>query len=85
MTILSELIEYGTTEKYGSELLVKEEGTINYKQSDSELVVENVVTLSNLQANTTYNYRIVGKDKDGKKVVSKNKTFKTSEPTRTNT
>ncbi len=77
----AELIEYGTNEQYGSELLVQEEGTINYKRYNSELLVENAVTLSNLEAGTTYNYRIVGKDRDGKKVVSNNKTFRTPEPT----
>ena len=41
---------------------MQEEGTINYKKSGSELVVENVVTLSDLEADTTYNYRIVGKE-----------------------
>ena len=74
-----ELIEYGTSENYGSELLVQTQTTINYKRSTSELAV----TLSDLEADTTYNYRIVGKDKNGKKVLGKNKNFTTpeSEPT----
>ena len=58
------LVEYGTSKKYGSELLVKEEGTI---------------TLYNLQANTTYHYRIVSEDKNGRKVVSRDATFTTLE------
>ncbi len=72
----AEKIEYGTSKNYGSELFVQTEGTVNYKPSSSEPVV----TLSDLEADTTYNYRIVGKDNNGKKIVSKNKTFTTSEP-----
>ena len=61
---ITELVEYGTSKKYNSEILVKEEGTI---------------TLYNLQANTTYHYRIVAKDKNDRKVVSRDRTFTTLE------
>ena len=60
----TKLIEYGTSKKYGSELLVKEEG---------------IITLDNLQPNTLYHYRIVAEDKNGRKVVSRDKTFTTLE------
>jgi len=60
----TKLVEYGTRKKYGSELLVTEDGTI---------------TLFNLQANTTYHYRIVSEDKNGRKVVSRDNTFMTLE------
>ena len=60
----TKLVEYGTSKKYGSEVLVQEEGTI---------------TLDNLQANTLYHYRIVSEDKNGRLVVSRDKTFTTLE------
>ena len=56
----TKLVEYGTSKKYGSEVLVQEEGT---------------VTLYNLQANTEYHYRIVSIDENGRPVVSRDNTF----------
>ncbi|UPT76805.1 hypothetical protein MN086_07025 [Sulfurovum sp. XGS-02] len=55
-------VEYGTTNKYGSEVSVQEEGT---------------VTLYNLQANTEYHYRIVSEDEKGRPVVSNDNIFTT--------
>ena len=55
-------VEYGTSNKYGSAVTVQEEGT---------------VTLSNLQAETEYHYRIVSEDEKGRPVVSKDNTFTT--------
>ncbi len=58
----TKLVEYGTDKKYGSEVLIQEEGT---------------VTLSNLQAGTEYHYRIVSEDENGRPIVSRDNTFTT--------
>ncbi|GIU00461.1 hypothetical protein TSL6_09670 [Sulfurovum sp. TSL6] len=58
----TKLVEYGTSNKYGSVVAVQEEGT---------------VTLSNLQANTEYHYRTVSEDERGRLIVSNDNTFTT--------
>ncbi len=57
-------VEYGTSNKYGSAVIVQEEGT---------------VTLSNLQPNTEYHYRTVSEDERGRIIVSSDNTFITLE------
>jgi len=60
-------IEYGFDNSYG-EYSVKEESF----QYDTH-----TIPLKNLEASTTYNYRVISEDSDGNKVVSQNKTFHT--------
>ncbi|GEM_PF-2289437 len=59
-------VEYGLTTSYGSSSAL-----------NSALLTSHSVTLSNLQANTTYNYRVKSKDAAGNLAVSANFTFTT--------
>lgn len=59
-------VEYGTTSKYGEIF-----GSFENK-------IEHQVKLSHLQANTTYHYRVAGKDANGNLAESVDQTFTTS-------
>jgi hypothetical protein len=62
-------VEYGLTTSYGSSSSLK-----------SALETSHTVTISNLQANTTYHYRVKSKDAAGNLAVSGNFTFTTAPP-----
>lgn len=65
-------VEYGLTTRYGSSLPL-----------DPALVRSHAVTLSHLQANTTYHYRVRSRDAAGNLAVSSDATFTTTLPTLT--
>ena len=62
-------VEYGTTTAYGS-----------WSPLNASLVMAHSASLSGLQANTTYNYRVKSRDAAGNLAVSGNRTFATSPP-----
>jgi len=62
-------VEYGLDTNYGSS-----------SPLDAALLISHSVTLSNLQANTTYHYRVKSKDAAGNLAVSGNFTFTTPVP-----
>jgi len=61
-------IEYGLTKEYGS--FSKKENSFNHKAHTQ--------TLSNLKPNTTYHYRIISEDKNGKSIITSDATFVSS-------
>ena len=60
-------VEYGTTTAYGS--FSKKDNSFNYDVHSQKL--------KHLQPNTTYHYRVISADTNGKKVVSNDATFST--------
>lgn len=60
----SKSVEYGLTKKYGSKVLIEEEG---------------IVKIDNLEPNTVYHYRLIGEDSKGRKILSRDNTFTTLE------
>ncbi len=62
-------VEYGLTTDYGSTAT-----------SETELTTTHSVTLTELQPNTSYNYRVKSKDKAGNEALSANYTFVTPAP-----
>ena len=64
-------VEYGTTTAYGSSTPL-----------NASLLTAHSVSLSGLQASTSYNYRVKSRDAAGNLAVSGNRTFATSPPPR---
>jgi len=62
-------VEYGTTDAYGSTTSL-----------DEELTTSHTVSLSGLEPNTTYHFRVKPKDEAGNEALSGDYTFATSEP-----
>ena len=69
----SSQVEYGTTTNYGTSTTISNDPT-----SDGSIgIISHYVTITGLDADTTYHYRIKSKDKDGNRNVSEGKTFAT--------